>query len=346
MNSVDEIADWLRTRPGKVRLVGSGSRRRYLPPSAGAKLLDVGQLHGIVRLDAEDQTCTVECGLPRTELDAALAEHNVELPCLGAGTIGGLFAHDPFGSAGPTAPSPRSLLLGMEGLLADGTRFRSGARVVKSVAGFDVHKLLVGSNGRLFIATRLHLRLQPQPRTEQWFHNEDLDRDRALALLRELRLAPLPPAVLQLRRERDGSFAIAGRVTGRAVHTNAMVHRYQLQPSPARSGFHIDAGNEPTGEPTEEVLHGQVLASALPQLLDALPQAAPLTWLAGGRFEVAIERPETVDELLRRLPEVPATAMLAVCGEHRRGRGTTLHAGEQRLADAIKQALDPDGVLV
>ena len=114
---IDEVAEWLRDGAAagrRVRLVGGGSRQHERAPIAdGVARLDLSRLDRIVRLDPGDQTCTVECGLSRAHLDEALAEHELELPCLGDGTIGGLFAADPFGPAGaPPAQSPRSLLLG------------------------------------------------------------------------------------------------------------------------------------------------------------------------------------------------------------------------------------------
>lgn len=319
MKSLDEVREWLQSRPGNVRIVGSGSRPSQRPADGDAHTLDLSGCDRIVRLDPGDQTCTVECGVRRAELDAALAEHDLELPCLSDnehGTIGGLFASDPFGPAAAGSPSPRNLLLGMDALLADGTQFRSGAPVVKSVAGFDVHKLLVGSHGHLYVAARLHLRLKPRPRHEQWFANDDLDRERALALLRALRIERLPPAVLQLRRGRNGRFAVIGRVTGRAAHVDALLQRHELSPCARHTQFRVAADG---GETT---ISGQALPSALPRVLAALPDTAPFAWLGGGRFEAAL--PAGTDTPLHR----------------------PVDAGEQRLAEGLKHALDPDGILV
>ena len=61
MNTIDELAQFLHSRPGKVRLIGSGSRVHQLPPPATATALDLSGCNRIVRLDQGDQTCTVEC---------------------------------------------------------------------------------------------------------------------------------------------------------------------------------------------------------------------------------------------------------------------------------------------
>lgn len=349
MNTIDDIAQFLQTRPGRVRLVGSGSRLQPLPPATATEL-DLSACDKIVRLDAGDQTCTVECGVKLGELKEALAEHNIELPCLydnAAGTIGGLFASDPFGPAAAGCPDPRNLLLGVDALLANGTAFRSGARVVKSVAGFDVHKLLVGSSGRLFVAARLHLRLKPRPRAEQWFANRDHDLEQALTLLHALRTEQLPPTVLQLRRERDGSFSVCGRLTSRSGHVNAMLRRHALEECEPLTAFHVDARLE-NGE---EVLCGMALPSTLRDVLATLPKHAPFSWLGGGRFETALPDEQVSDAVMQRLPDANVTGAILIAAESRSAPtdnrwGTPIDPGELRIAAGLKLALDPDGILV
>lgn len=349
MNTIDDIAKLLQSRPGKVRLIGSGSRRHTLPPTTATEL-DLSACDEITRLDPGDQTCSVECGVKLGELDAALAEHQLELPCLydrANGTVGGLFASDPFGPAAAGCPGPRNLLLGVDAMLADGTPFRSGARVVKSVAGFDVHKLFVGSFGRLFVAARLHLRLKPRPRAQQWFANQTHDQEAALTLLHSLRTEQLPPTVLQLRRERDGSFVVCGQLTGRSVHVSAMQQRHALRECEPLTTFHVDA-NIASGE---EVLGGLALPSTLRDVLATLPKHAPFSWLGGGRFETALPDQQASDALVQRLPDANAAGAILIAAPSRSAAtgsrwGTPIDPGEQRIAAGLKLALDPDDILV
>ena len=340
--TADEVAQWLGSpaRPAAVRLRAGGSRQDLLPEVPDAARLDLSRLDSIVRLDPGDQTCSVLCGLPRQHLDAALREHDLELPCLGGGTVGGLFASDPFGPAAGGALSPRSLLLGISAVLADGTSFRSGARVVKSVAGFDVHKLLVGSQGRLFVATQLHLRLKPRPRAEQWFCNEGLAVDEALDLVARLRQLALAPAVLQLRRARDGSLAVLGRIVGRSGYVADCVRSHGLTATDPVETFAVAA------RAGDEVLRGAALPSAVPGLLALQPDDTAMTWLGGGRFEVAVPTVAGSERLLDQLTARHIAAALVRAEPARRGRGTPIDPGQQRLADGIKNALDPDGILV
>lgn len=335
-----ELQQLLQGRPGRLRLVGSGSRQSRLPDAPDALRLQLRGLATIDRLDGPDQTCSVDCGVLRTELDAALAPLGLELPCPGQGTLGGLFASDALGAATLGGQSPRTLLLGMEALLADGTPFRAGARVVKSVAGFDVHKLLVGSEGRLFVATRLHLRLKPRPRAEQWFTNDGLELPRAIELLRQLRQQAQGPAALQLQRHPDGRCTVRGRLAGRAAFVAATARELGLRDSAPCWQDHVDA---PAGH---EVLAGQALPSALPALLAAAPATSDLLWHGGHRFELTLPTPAASDAVLAALPKLALAARLVVGAPARRSRGTALDPGTAALTAQLHRALDPHGILV
>ncbi len=340
VDDVAAVATCLRDRPGRVRLRGGGSRQDRLAAAGDATVLDLSRLASIVRLDGPDQTCTVECGVRREHLDQELAPHGLELPCVGGGTLGGLFASDPIGASTFGGPSPRSLLLGMDAVLADGTPFRSGARVVKSVAGFDVHKLLVGSEGRLFVATRLHLRLKPAPRTSQWFAMPGLDDARALALVQTLQQEPVAPTRLQVRRAGTGDCTVQGRVAGRAAFVLDLLRRHGLRECAPCGLDHLPA---PTGG---EVVAGITLSSALPDLWRLLPPQADLLWHAGGRYEVALPTPVATDDLLRALAARGDHAILVHGDSARRGRLTPHDPGHQRIHTGLKATLDPHGRLV
>ncbi|MFN9334038.1 MAG: FAD-binding oxidoreductase [Planctomycetota bacterium] len=339
--SAAELADWLASRPGRVRLQGGGSRAHRAATAAdGAHTARLAGIAAIDRLDAPDQTCSVDCGVRREELAAALAPPGLEGPCPGGGTIGGLFAADPLGAAAHGGQSPRSLLLGVEGLLADGTAFRSGARVVKSVAGFDVHKLLVGSEGRLYAATRLHLRLKPRPRAEAWFRRDGLSDADALAALARLRAEPVGPAAVQLRRDRHGC-ALVGRIAGRPGFVRAGLQAHGLGETACAWIDHLEA------PAPGEVVAGLARFTALAGLCAALPAGATLLWHGGGRFEAALPDAPTTDAVLAAAAALAVHArVVATTHPARRDRGTPIDPGAARLAAALRSALDPHGILV
>jgi len=177
-----EAQDWIRQALASStpwQPIGSSTRRSRLlgsatddsgSPALSAQLLSSAAIKKIHWIDAEDRTCEVDAGLPLAELTAALAENGLMLGHHAqAGTVGGLLnSGEPSLLAG-SCGLPRDQVLGATWLLPDGRRIRSGARVVKSVAGYDVTRLLLSAQGQLAMCTRLILRLRPIPQDLRWY---------------------------------------------------------------------------------------------------------------------------------------------------------------------------------
>ncbi len=97
-----ELAELLREGRGRVRLQGSGSRTLFHAQPADARRISVRGMDRIVHFEPGDLTCSVQAGLPMSALRAELQPHAIELACLdGEGTVGGLFAADPWGAWTP-----------------------------------------------------------------------------------------------------------------------------------------------------------------------------------------------------------------------------------------------------
>lgn len=129
--------------------------------------LTTRHLTRIVEYSPADMTITVEAGLTLDALSESLAANNLRLPLDppsfdGRATIGGILAAADSGPLRHLHGGPRDLVLGMSILQFDGTRIRSGGRVVKNVAGYALHRLLVGSWGRLAMIETVTLRLRPR----------------------------------------------------------------------------------------------------------------------------------------------------------------------------------------
>jgi glycolate oxidase FAD binding subunit len=152
-----------------VRIVGGASKLGWGSPVGTDVELHTSDLDEVVEHNAGDLTAVLQGGVPlvRAQEMFATAGQTLALdPWLGVdgqATIGGVLAA---GDCGPLAHrygGARDLVLGMTVVLADGTVARSGGRVIKNVAGYDVAKLFCGSFGTLGLIASVNIRLHPQP---------------------------------------------------------------------------------------------------------------------------------------------------------------------------------------
>ena len=150
-----------------LRICGHGSKAGLLGQRLGDTLLDVSRHSGIERYRPEELVMTVRAGTPLAEVNAALAEQH---QCLaadppeygGRGTIGGAVASGLTGPSRPFRGLLRDSVLGIEMINGFGERLRFGGEVFKNVAGFDVARLLAGSEGALGVLLSVSIRVAPR----------------------------------------------------------------------------------------------------------------------------------------------------------------------------------------
>jgi glycolate oxidase FAD binding subunit len=132
-------------------------------------VLETGGLNRIVEHNVGDFTAVLEAGVPVVEAQAAFAAEGQMLaldPPLGAGdaaTIGGLVATADSGPLRHRYGGVRDLVVGTTVVLSDGTVAKSGGKVIKNVAGYDLAKLYAGSFGTLGLIASVSVRLHPAP---------------------------------------------------------------------------------------------------------------------------------------------------------------------------------------
>jgi glycolate oxidase FAD binding subunit len=133
-------------------------------------VVDLRRLDAIVEHNPDDLTVTVQAGVTAGALAARLAGHRQALPLDPPGwagrTLGGIAATQASGPLRVRYGTMRDLLLGVRFVQADGVLTWGGAKVVKSVTGYDVPKLMVGALGTLGVLAELTLRLHPAPAFE------------------------------------------------------------------------------------------------------------------------------------------------------------------------------------
>src|SRR5215467_1787556 len=145
---------------------GTGSRVHWgYPPSGCDRVLDTTKLDRVVEHAAGDLVATVEAGVRLDRLAEVLsaARQRLALDPPGGGTVGGVLATAAAGPLRLRYGTPRDLLIGITVVRADGTIAKSGGKVVKNVAGYDIGKLFAGSRGTLGLITEATFRLHPVP---------------------------------------------------------------------------------------------------------------------------------------------------------------------------------------
>jgi len=154
-------------------------------------------LDRVLEHEAGDLTCTVEAGIRLSALQATLATagQRLSLDPPGDPTIGACLAGRLSGPLSHRYGTPRDLVLGVTLVLGDGTVASSGGKVVKNVAGYDLGKLVCGSEGRLGLIARVALRLHPRPAASATLV---VRADDPAGVVRDLRRSRLQPSALDV----------------------------------------------------------------------------------------------------------------------------------------------------
>ena len=148
-------------------------------------------------------TVTVQAGVTLATLQAELAKHGQRLPLDALwperSTLGGVIATNDSGPLRLRFGSLRDLLLGVTVVLANGSLARSGGRVVKNVAGYDLPKLFIGAFGTLGVLTEVTLRTYPLPHSVRDVSFQFADAASANHYMLAIADTTLVPASMQLR---------------------------------------------------------------------------------------------------------------------------------------------------
>jgi len=354
-SSAAELAAALAAAPGSVRVRGAGTKLAWAPDAEPELELSTRSLDRVVEHNAGDLTAVLEAGVPLARAQEAFAEAGQMLALDPPGedaTIGGVVASADSGPLRPRYGAPRDLVLGVRVALADGTVAKSGGKVIKNVAGYDLAKLFTGSFGALGAILELSVRLHPRPPATATALGRSSDPDELARGASALSHAPLEQLGLDVLWE-SGSGLVLSRFGGAAPRPQAEAAARLL----AEAGLdtELDEEDEPRWLAQRERQRSPeglaVRVSALQtDLADLLRVAARhgatlvgraglgLSWLRLGEGDAAA----LVEELRARHV---AVVLDRPAGLDLEARGP-LDPGAAALMRRVKERFDPEGKLV
>jgi glycolate oxidase FAD binding subunit len=175
MRPADEadVSELLRGAKGPFALRGGGTRGALL----AGEVLDCSGLSGVRLYEPAALTLVVGAGTPLADVEALLAGERqrlaFEVPDLravlgrtGVSTIGGVYAANASGPRRVQVGACRDAALGVRFVDGSGAVVKNGGRVMKNVTGYDLVKLMAGSQGSLGVITEVSFKLQALPEAE------------------------------------------------------------------------------------------------------------------------------------------------------------------------------------
>jgi glycolate oxidase FAD binding subunit len=344
------LAEALAEAGAPVRVRGAGTRLAWAGGSAAAELSTEG-LDEIVEHNVGDLTAVLQAGVPLARAQEQFASEGQMLaldpPDLG-GTIGGAVATNDSGPLRARYGGVRDLVVGMRVALSDGTIAKSGGKVIKNVAGYDLAKLFVGSFGRLGAILEVSVRLHPLPPSTATAVTRSDDPDELGRAALALSHARLEQMSLDVRWD-DAAGAVLARFGGTTAAAQAEAAARLL------GGAEVVEDDDPLwqaqrdGQRSPAGLVGKVsaLQTDLPALLRvARDHGATLVGRAGlGLHWLRLDDGDH-GALVRALRDRFAAVVL----DHPEGVEPGPHepqdAGARLLAGRVKERFDPAGKLV
>jgi D-lactate dehydrogenase len=170
-------------------------------PFAGGVVASFERMNRIVKIEPGDRLAIVEPGVLNADLQAALAKHSLFWPpdpssapfC----TIGGNLACNAGGPRAVKYGASRDNVLGLRGVAGNGTAFRSGTHTTKGSTGYDLTRIIVGSEGTLALITEATLKLTPRPSAVRTLRAAYADMQAAADAVARIMAQPVTPCALE-----------------------------------------------------------------------------------------------------------------------------------------------------
>jgi glycolate oxidase FAD binding subunit len=258
---------------------GSGSRLGWgQPPVRCDLVVDMLRMDAVVEHAAGDLVARLQAGARMGDVARLLASagQEIALDVPADATVGGVVASGLSGPRRLRYGSPRDLLIGITVVRADGTVARSGGKVVKNVAGYDLGKLFAGSAGTLGLITEATFRLHPLPAARLFVTAEFVAMTVGCDAVATAANSPLVPSAVELSRPAPGGplrvgVLLEGSADGVAARAGRMVDLLgSAEVSPSAPSWW--SGSPDAGGGT--LIRVSFWVSALGRVLDAIDTAA------------------------------------------------------------------------
>ncbi|HSR64956.1 MAG TPA: FAD-linked oxidase C-terminal domain-containing protein [Xanthomonadaceae bacterium] len=201
----DEVVALVRAcRAHRIPLVargaGTGTTGAAVPIDGGV-VVSFARMNRILEVRAADRCAVVEPGVLNGELQQALAAHGLFWPpdpsSADSCTVGGNIATNAGGPRAVKYGATRDNVLGVVAVAGNGELVRCGGAYTKNASGYDLARLIVGSEGTLALVVEATLRLAPRPRAQAGLRAFYRDAASAAAAVSRLMAQPLVPAMLE-----------------------------------------------------------------------------------------------------------------------------------------------------
>ena len=186
--------------PITARGLGTGTTGATVPERSGI-VISFERMNRIREIDPTNRLAVVEPGVVNETLQRAAAEHGFFWPpdptSAAVCTVGGNLAYN---SAGPRAVkygTPRENTLGLSAVTGSGQPIRTGVMTTKGVVGYDLTRLIIGSEGTLALITEATLKLTPVPEAKQTLRATYRDIHAAADAVARIMAQPITPCALE-----------------------------------------------------------------------------------------------------------------------------------------------------
>jgi D-lactate dehydrogenase len=186
--------------PVVARGSGTGTAGAAVPLN-GAVTLSTERLNQILCIDPDNRAMVVQPGVTNAQVQQAAAKHGFFWPpdptSAAVCTIGGNLACNAAGPHAVKYGTPRDNILGLKAVTADGRPIKTGSYTTKGVVGYDLTRLLIGSEGTLAVITEATLKLTPLPEKRITLRALYADMTSAARAVSAIMAQPITPSTLE-----------------------------------------------------------------------------------------------------------------------------------------------------